>query len=177
MDCLILYEPASGPTEQLARAMAEAMPGADVTLVDIGHVCPIRCDLLIVGAGAWGRSSRPSRWAHRGRQADVSRDPLGGVIEAVAGVTARGVEAHWYGAFDARRWTLLPSLGSVSERIDTALFRQGLRPVLPARSFPLANPSAPSSAELADAAAWAGELSAATRARLRTLARAVRPTA
>ncbi|ARJ05292.1 hypothetical protein GCM10010988_03670 [Cnuibacter physcomitrellae] len=176
MDCVILFDAASPPTEPLARAMAEAIPGADVTVLDIDRAASLRCDLLIVGAGVRRRSGRAHRDSGSGRP-EAGGDPVAAVIGSVAGLTARGVEGHWYGAFDTRRWSLLPTLWTLSEKVDTALFRQGMRPVLPARSFSLANPSAPSSAELADAAAWAGELSAATRARLRTLARVVRPTA
>ncbi|WP_378146344.1 hypothetical protein ACFJGV_01665 [Cnuibacter sp. UC19_7] len=175
MDCLILYEAASPPTEALARAMADSLPGSDVTVLDLDHSGPARCDLLIVGAGVRGR---PGLW-WRGRagfpESDgSSRTDVRGTVSAL---TVRGVQAHWYGAFDTRPWSILPRVGSLADRLDTALFRQGLRPALPARSFPLATVAAPSSAELIDAAAWAGELYAVTRARLRVLARVVRPSA
>ncbi|AXH36074.1 hypothetical protein DVJ78_12185 [Humibacter sp. BT305] len=82
---------------------------------------------------------------------------------------ASGV-VHWYGAFDTRNWTLLPPLHPASARLDRTLFRQGLRPVLSSRSFPITNPSEPSARELADAESWARDLywAALTRKRLLT---------
>lgn len=168
MHYLILYDAASSPTSELARAMGQAMPRPHVGLMPLQAGQQLtECDLLIVGVGTHrsspGSASRPTRQGPQPATPHRVDEMLTELARAPPGWCTDG-------AFDTRNWTLLPPLHPASARLDRTLFRQGLRPVLPSRSFPITNPSEPSARELADAESWARDLywAALTRKRLLT---------
>lgn len=157
MKALVVYDSQWGNTEQIARAIGEALGAEpDVLVLPVGQATPGRVtvaglDLLVVGSPTQG--FRPTK-------------PVAGLLEGLQGDGLRGVKAA---AFDTRlkadevasRFTrfVVRKGGYAAPRIAEQLEKAGGTLVAPAEGFFVVDKEGPlREGELERAAAWGAAL-------------------
>ncbi|MGW4489221.1 flavodoxin family protein [Amycolatopsis sp. NPDC004368] len=155
MRALIVYEPLSGNTEEVARAVADGLGAADVVPVDEAPHDLSGFDLLVVGAPTHVHGlSRPPKPATAGG----THEP--GLREWLAGfqVLPPGTATA---AFDIRVGKPHWLSGSAARGAGKAFTRLGHPPVVPAASFfvePADDGARLRAGELTRARAWGATL-------------------
>ena len=159
MNAIIIFDTRFGNTEQIARAIAAALPPAFTTRVEkvdqVGELQSEPIDLLIVGGPT-----------HMQRMTTE----LKAVLDAIPRRSLKGVKAA---AFDTRYHVAAWLAGSAAKRIAHSLQKAGAQLVVPPESFFIARDIPPEGekrrhemehpepGELERAAAWARQVAEA----------------
>ena len=154
MKTLIVYDTVWGNTEQIARAIAEAIPG-DVKLVKAGEADAASTgsfDMLLVGSPTQG--GRPIKSV----QAFIDSIPAGGLSKT--GVAAFDTRTEITGGFIR---FLTKMFGYAAPRLADALKNKGGQSAAPPGGFTVNGREGPLiTGELERAAQWAKDLAAKT---------------
>ncbi|MFG1643533.1 flavodoxin family protein [Amycolatopsis sp. NPDC049252] len=166
MRIVIVFESMYGATEQVARAVADGIDGAEVVNVDHAPADLTGVELLVVGgpthAHGMSRAATRESAAQRVERPMLSRTGVREWLDSV-GPVPRGLATA---AFDTRLEKARVLTGAASLGVAKRLRRLGCRLVVPAESFFVGTDPAdagPKAGELDRARAWGAALGAAVR--------------